>query len=60
MFAFTVFAISLLCLAFDTTKLFGLVGMTLLFYVYPPLLVAFLILGGVACFSFTINKENIP
>jgi hypothetical protein len=50
MFAFTLLVASLLCLAFDTTKLFGLVGMTLLFYVYPPLLVAFFILGGVGLF----------
>ena len=38
MFVSTVFAISLLCLAFNTTKLFGLVGMTLLSYLYPLLL----------------------
>jgi hypothetical protein len=47
MFAFTLLVASLLCLAFDSTKLIGLVGMTLLFYAYPPLLVAFLIMGGV-------------
>ena len=47
MFVFILLVASLLCLAFDSTKLVGFVGMTLLFYVYPPLLVAFLILGGV-------------
>jgi hypothetical protein len=47
MFAFTLLVASLLCLAFDSTKLVGLVGMTLVFYLYPPLLVAFLVLGGV-------------
>ena len=50
MFAFTLLVASLLCLAFDTTKLFGVVGMTLLFYLYPLLFVVFLILGGVGLF----------
>ena len=50
MFAFNLLAASLLCLFFDSTKLVGLVGMTLLFYLYPPLLVVFLILGGVGLF----------
>jgi hypothetical protein len=47
MFMFTLLVVSLLCLVFDATKLVGLAGMTLLFYLYPPLLVAFLILGGI-------------
>jgi hypothetical protein len=47
MFAISLLVASLLCLAFDSTKLIGFAGMTLLFYLYPPLLVAFLILGGV-------------
>ena len=47
MFAFTLLVVSLLCLAFDSTKIAGFVGMTLLFYLYPSLLVAFLVLGGV-------------
>ena len=58
MFASTLLVASLLCLAFNTTKLFGLIGMTLLFYVYPPFIVAFLILGGVILF-FIHNKEII-
>ena len=45
MFVSTLLVASLLCLAFDSTKLVGFVGMILLFYVYPPLLVAFLIMG---------------
>jgi hypothetical protein len=47
MFAFALLVLSLVCLGFDSTKLVGFVGMTLLFYLYPPLLIAFLILGGV-------------
>ena len=47
MFAITVLVVSLRCLFFDSTKLVGFTGMTLMFYLYPPLLVAFLILGGV-------------
>ena len=58
MFVSTVFAISLLCLAFNTTRLIGVVGLALLSYQYPLLLIALLVLGGVPCFSFA-NKENI-
>ena len=47
MLAFTMLVASLLCLVFDSTKLAGLVGMTLVFYLYPPLLVAILVLGGI-------------
>jgi uncharacterized membrane protein len=47
MFAITLLVVSLLCLFFDSTKIVGFIGMTLMFYLYPPLLVAFLILGGV-------------
>ena len=47
MFAITLLVVSLLCLFFDSTKIVGFIGMTLMFYLYPPLLVAFLILGGI-------------
>ena len=47
MFAIALLVVSLLCLFFNSTKLVGFAGMTLMFYLYPPLLVAFLILGGV-------------
>ena len=55
MFVFTLLVISLLCLGFDSTKLVGFVGLTLLFYLFPPLFVAFLILGGVGLI-FIHNK----
>ena len=58
MFAFNLLVASLLCLFFDSTKLIGFVGMTLLFYLYPPLLVAFLILGGVGLFF--IHHRSYP
>ena len=48
MFVFTLLVASLLCLVLsDSTKFLGFAGMTLLFYLYPPLLVAFLIIGCV-------------
>jgi hypothetical protein len=46
----TLLVVSLLCLAFDPTRVIGVVGMTLMFYLYPPLLVGFLILGAVSLF----------
>jgi len=50
MFVSTVFTISLLCLAFNTTRLIGVVGLALLSYQYPLLLIALLVLGGVVLF----------
>ena len=50
MFAFTLLVASLLCLAFNTTRLIGVVGLALLSYQYPLLLIAILILGGVGLF----------
>ena len=46
----TLLVISLLCLAFDSTRVIGVGGMTLMFYLYPPSLVGFLILGVVRLF----------
>jgi len=60
MFAFTLLVASLLCLAFDTTKLFGLVGMAYCFMCIRRCLSRFSFWEASACFSFTINKENIP
>ena len=50
MFISTVFAISLLCLAFNTTRLIGVIGLALLSYQYPLLLIALLVLGGAALY----------
>ena len=58
MFVSTVFAISLLCLAFNTTRLIGVIGLALLSYQYPLLLIALLVLGGVGLFF--IHHRNYP
>jgi hypothetical protein len=47
----TLLVVSLLCLAFDSTRVIGVGGMTVLFFfLYLPLLVGFLILGAVSLF----------
>ncbi len=48
----TVFAISLLCLAFNTTRLIGVIALTLLSLMYPLLLIALLVLGGVIFYFY--------
>lgn len=50
MFVVTAFVICLLCLAFNTTRLVGVFGLTLLAYLFPPLLIPLLVLGGVVWF----------
>jgi hypothetical protein len=46
----TLLVVSLLCTAFPPTRLIGVAGMALLFYLYPPLLVGFLVLGAVGMY----------
>ncbi len=50
MFVVTAFVICLLCLAFNTTRLVGVFGLTLLAYLFPLLLIPLLVLGGVVWF----------
>ena len=50
MFVFTAFAISLLCLVFNSTILIGVFGLTLLTYLFPVLLIPLLIVGGAIWF----------
>ena len=42
---------SLLCLAYDTTRSFGIAGIFLLLYLYPWSFLALLILGGAVLFA---------
>jgi hypothetical protein len=49
---------TLLCLAFDATKWLGVAGVVLLFYLYPLLLTALSILGGVAFFLIRYNARR--
>lgn len=46
MHVFTLVVIGLLCLAFKSTRIFGLVALTLLSLVFPLLFLALLISGG--------------
>ncbi len=43
----TLLTIGLLCLAFKSTRLTGVAGLTLLSLMYPPLLAALVALGGI-------------
>ena len=55
MFVVTAFVICLLCLVFNSTRLVGVFGLTLLAYLFPLLLIPLLVLGGVVWF-FTQHK----
>jgi hypothetical protein len=55
MFLATVCVISLLCLLFSTTRLIGVVALTLISYQYPLLLFVFLALTGIYLY---INHSN--
>lgn len=57
MFVFTLLVIGLLLLAFKSTRLTGIAGLTLLSLVHPLLFLALLILGGVVLF-FIIHKRS--
>lgn len=56
MFVFTLIVIGLLCLAFKSTRLTGVAGLTLLSLVYPPLLLAFLAVGSIAIYFIHYQK----
>ena len=49
---------TLLCGAFNTTKLIGVVGVALLFYLHPLLFTATLVLGVVIYFLFRYFKRR--
>lgn len=49
---------TLLCLAFDATKWLGVAGVVLLFYLYPLLLTALSVLGGVALYFTRYNSRR--
>ncbi len=50
MFVFTLIVIGLLCLAFKSTRLTGVVGLTLLSLIYVWLFLALLAIGSVALY----------
>lgn len=59
MFVFTLITIGLLCLAFKSTRLTGVAGLTLLSLVYPPLLLAFLAIGGIAIYFIHYRRNHV-
>lgn len=52
MHALTLVVIGLLCLVFKSTRIFGLVALTLLSLVFPLLFLALLISGGAFLFFY--------
>ena len=55
---FPLLVIGLLCLAFKSTRLAGVAGLTLLSLLYPLLFTALLVLGGVALFLIRYFKRR--
>jgi hypothetical protein len=58
MFVFTLVVIGLLCLMFKSTRLTGVVGLTLLSLVYPQLFLMFLLLIGSATTYFIYRRKD--
>jgi len=59
MFVLTLLVIGLLCLAFKSTRLTGVAGLTLLSLVYPLLFAALLVLGGAAFYYLKRRNKNV-
>lgn len=58
MFLITLIVIGLLCLAFKSTRLTGVAGLTLLSLVYPVLLLALIVIGGVVLYFIHHKRSN--
>ena len=59
MFVFTPIVIGLLCLAFKSTRLTGVAGLTLLSLVYPILFITLLVIGSATfCFIHFYKRSN--
>ena len=46
MLILTLFVACLLCLVFDSTRMIGIIGLMLMLYLYPPILVLLPIAGA--------------
>ena len=55
MFIFTVILTTLLCLAFEPTRLLGIAGLALLIYLFPVMFTALLVVAG-AAFIFSHHQ----
>lgn len=58
MFLTTLVVIGGLCLAFKSTRLTGVAGLTLLSLVYPPLLLGLLLIGSIAIYFIYYRRNN--
>ncbi len=58
MFVFTLIVIGLLCLAFKSTRLTGVVGLTLLSLIYVWLFLALLVLGCVGLYLVYYKRSR--
>jgi len=58
MFVITLLVIGLLCLAFKSTRLTGVAGLTLLSLVYPLQFGALLITGGITFYFIQQHKKE--
>lgn len=58
MFLTTLVVVGGLCLAFKSTRLTGVAGLTLLALVFPPLLLAFLVIGSAAIYFVHIRRNH--
>ena len=59
MFVFTLIVIGLLCLAFKSTRLTGVAGLTLLSLVYPQLFLALLVIGSVTFYFYQRRNRHV-
>mgnify|MGYP000249111755 CR=1 FL=1 len=50
MFLITLVSITLLCLLFPSTRIYSVVGMGMMFFLYPLWAVGLLLTGGIAYF----------
>ena len=58
MFIFTLIVIGLLCLAFKSTRLTGIAGLTLLSLVYPQLFFVLLVLGSIFIYFIYYKRSK--
>ena len=59
MFVFTLIVIGLLLLAFKSTRLTGIAGLTLLSLIHPFLFLALLITGGAIFYVYHRRKNHV-
>ncbi|TCV86650.1 hypothetical protein EDC63_10611 [Sulfurirhabdus autotrophica] len=56
--AITLFFISLICLAFASTRWIGVVSLALLFFLYPLVFTVLLVLAGIVFYFIHVHKTK--